>query len=202
MNQAAVGFRVHSGWTALVAISLEDGSPRVLLRQRPHLVRKFTYEFRQPYHSAEKISLAEGRSFISFVRTEARNLAYQAIRSVQIGLREQGFELKRSALLLTSGRPLPALPQILASHALIHTADGNLFREALLHAGRRCGLDSYTVSEGKLLDVASRALRIQPEDLARRLIDLGAELGPPWTQDEKFSALVAWLSLVEPVEPS
>jgi hypothetical protein len=202
MKQAAVGFRAHSGWTSLVAISLEENSPRVLLRQRPHLVKKFSFEFRQPYHSAENLSPSEGRSFISFVRKEARGLAYQAIRSVQTGLREDGFELKHCALLLASGRPLPALPQILASHALIHTADGELFREALLHGGRRCGLDSFTAREGELLERASRTLHIQPEDLVRRLVNLGAELGPPWTQDEKHSALAAWLSLVERIKPS
>lgn len=197
MKQAAVGFSAHSGWAALVAISLEEGSLGVLVRRRPHLVRKFTYEFRQPYHSAEKISLAEGRSLISFVRTEARSLAYQAIRSVQTSLREQHYELKRCALLLASGRPLPAVPQILASHALIHTADGELFREALRDASERCGLEIFTVKQSELLDLASHTLRLQPEDLLRRLANLGAALGPPWTRDEKFAALSAWLSLVE-----
>lgn len=196
MKQAAIGFRVHSGWTALVAVSLEDGSPRVLLRERPQLVRKFTYEFRQPYHSAEKTSRAEGRSFVSFVRGEARSLACQAIRGVQASLREQDCELTRCALLLASGRPLPALPKILASHALIHTADGELFREALLHASRRCGVETFTAKEGVLLETASQALGLRTEELPRRLTDLGAELGPPWTQDEKFAALVAWLSLL------
>ncbi len=196
MKQAAIGFRVHSGWTALVAVALVDGSPRVLLRERPQLVRKFTYEFRQPYHSAEKISLAEGRSFISFVRAEARSLAYQAIRSAQTSLREQDCELKRCALVLASGRPLPALPQILASHALIHTADGELFREALLYASKRCGVETFTAKEGVLLETASQALGLRREELTRRLIDLGGEFGPPWAQDEKFAAMVAWLSLL------
>lgn len=202
MKRAAIGFRAHSGWTALVAISLEEDSPRVLLRQRPHLVKKFTFEFRQPYHSAEKISPTEGRSFVSFVRNEARSLAYHAIRSAQISLREQGCELTRSALLLAAGRPLPALPRILASHALIHTADGELFREALLHASKRCSVETFTTKEADLLERASHALRLQPEELVRRLVDLRAELGPPWTQDEKFAALAAWLSLLEPREAS
>src|ERR1700735_3148621 len=124
MKHAALGFRVHSGWTALVALSLEDGLPRVLLRQRPHLVKTFTYEFRQPYHSAEKSPPAEAHGIISRARTDARHLAYQALHSVQTTLQEQDYELKRCGLLLASGRPLPALPQILSSHALIHTADG------------------------------------------------------------------------------
>jgi hypothetical protein len=196
MRQAALGFRVHSGWTALVAVSLEDGSPRVLLRQRPQLVKKFTYEFRQPYHSAEKISPAEGRSFISFMRAEARSLAFEAIRSAQTSLREEDCEVARCALLLASGRPLPALPRILASHALIHTADGELFREALLHASKRCGVETFTTKESGLVEMASRAVGLPSEVLARRVADLGGELGPPWAQDEKYSALVAWVSLL------
>ncbi len=40
----------------LVAIALEEGSsPYVLLRERPHLVKTFTCEFRQPYHTAKEI---------------------------------------------------------------------------------------------------------------------------------------------------
>ncbi|HEY6377072.1 MAG TPA: hypothetical protein VIX90_16245 [Edaphobacter sp.] len=196
MKHAAVGFSAHSGWTALVAISLEEGSPLVLLRQRPHLVKTFTYEFRQPYHTAEKRPLAEARSVISHARTDARRLAYQAIHSVQTRLQEQDYELKRCSLLLASGRPLPALPQILSSHALIHTADGELFREALIHASLRCGFEMFTAKESVLLETASHTLHLQPDELIRCLTNLGSGLGSPWTRDEKFAALVAWLSLL------
>ncbi len=55
MKQAAVGFRVHSGWAAVVAVCVEKGAPVVLAKQRVHLVETFTYEFRQPYHTAEKV---------------------------------------------------------------------------------------------------------------------------------------------------
>ena len=197
MKHAVLGLRAHSGWTALVAISLQDGSPQVLLRERPHLVKTFTYEFRQPYHTAEKRPPAEARGFISGVRAEARRLAYSAIHSVQANLQKQGYELNRCSLLLASGRPLPGLPQILASHALIHAADGELFREALLHASKRCGVETFTAKESELLEQAAHALHLQPEELARRLADLGHPLGVPWSQDEKFTALVAWLSLLQ-----
>jgi len=196
MKQAALGFRSHSGWTALVAVSLDQGSPRVLLRQRPHLVKTFTFEFRQPYHTAEKRPLAEARTFILDVQAEARRLAYESIHLVQTDLQKRGYELGHCGLLLASGRPLPELAQILASHALIHAADGELFREALLHASERCGCAMYSARESKLLEVASHALDQQPGELACRLADIGRPLGPPWSQDEKFAALVAWLSLV------
>jgi len=198
MKHVALGFRAHSGWTALVAITLEQGIPRVLLREHPHLVKTFTYEFRQPYHTARKGSLDEARDFISRVRSEARGLAWQAISSAQLNLQGQGYELKRCGLLLSSGKPLPDIPQILASHALIHTADGELFREALLHACERCGLGTFKAPERGLLERASQALQQKGDELGCCLAHLGAAVGSPWTQDEKLAALVAWLSLALP----
>ena len=198
MNQAALGFRAHSGWTSLVAIALEDGLPMVLLRQRLHLVRNFTYEFRQPYHTAEKSPRAEASGVISRARAEARSLAYKAVHSVQARLQTEGYVLKCCGLLLASGRPLPSLLQILESHALIHTADGELFREALLHASKRCGLETFGVKERDAIDIFVDSLRLQPGEIKRRLADLGTGLGPPWKQDEKLAALIAWLSLANP----
>ncbi|HMG87804.1 MAG TPA: hypothetical protein VK574_18865 [Terracidiphilus sp.] len=197
MNQAALGFRAHSGWTSLVAIALEDGSPMVLLRQRPQLVKTFTYEFRQPYHTAEKVPRSEARGVISHIQAEARGLAHQAIRSVQKRLLMEGYELQCGGLLLASGRPLPSLPQILASHALIHTADGELFRNVLLHACRRCGIEIFTAKESELMGEAGEELGLEPEEMKRRLADLGVGLGPPWTQDEKLASLIAWTSLAK-----
>jgi hypothetical protein len=199
MNQAALGFRAHSGWTSLVAIALEDGSPMVLLRQRPQLVKTFTYEFRQPYHTAEKVPRSEARGVISRTQAEARGLAYHAIRSVQEKLLTEGYELKCCGLLLASGRPLPSLAQILESHALIHTADGELFREALIHASNRCGLEMCIAKESELVSQSGGELSLQPEEMKRRLVDLGIGLGPPWTQDEKLAALIAWISLARPL---
>jgi hypothetical protein len=195
MKDAALGFRAHSGWTALVALSVSKGSPLVLERQRVHLVEVFTYEFRQPYHTAKKMPHAEAHAFVSRVQAEAKRLAYRAIHGLQSSLREQGYELSRCGLLLASGKPLPGLEKILASHTLIHTADGVLFREALLHASARCGLPVLSVKERELLDRAGQALRLKSADLARRVTQLGRPLGSPWSQDEKFASLAAWLAL-------
>src|SRR5437899_400721 len=84
MNQAALGFRAHSGWTSLVAIALEDGLPMVLLRQRLHLVRNFTYEFRQPYHTAEKSPRAEE---CKARRADCVAFACQSICAIKVDLR-------------------------------------------------------------------------------------------------------------------
>ena len=175
MKSAALGFRAHSGWTAVVALAVTKGVPSVLARQRVHLVETFTYRFRQPYHTAEKMPLEEAQAFISRIETEAAALAERAIRALQESLLAQGYALKRSGVVLASGRTLPPLPQILASHALIHTADGELFRRAILQASGRNGLASATAKGRELLSEASRVLRVKPGVLTRRI----AEPRPP-----------------------
>ena len=195
MKRAAVGFRVHSGWTALVAVCLEKGALVILARQRVHLVDTFTYEFRQPYHTAEKMLLGQAREFISRMQAEAKRHAYRAIQELEARTREQGVKLTGCGLLLASGRPLPVLDKILASHALIHTADGELFREAIVHASAQARLALSAIKERELVDRAGQAFRIKSVALLQRVTELGRPLGPPWTQDEKFATLAAWLAL-------
>src|SRR2546427_12607598 len=155
-KKAAIGFRVHSGWAAVVAVCLDKGAPVVLARQRVHLVETFTYEFRQPYHTAEKMLLGQAREFIARMQAEARRLAYRAVRELESRTQEQGVKLTRCGLLLASGRPLPMLEKILASHALIHTADGELFREALLQASALCSFPQFTLKEKELFEGAGQ----------------------------------------------
>lgn len=195
MRRAAVGFRVHSGWAAVVAVWLEKGAPVVLERKRAHLVETFSYTFRQPYHTAEKMPLAEARQFVAQVQMESRELAYRAVHEMQSSLENLKIKLARGSLLLASGRPLPDLENILASHALIHTADGELFREAIVHGCTRCGVKIESVKERTLLEHAGTALHLRTTELMRRVTELGKRLGSPWSQDEKFATLAAWLAL-------
>ena len=195
MKLAALGFRTHSGWAAMVAVCLEKGAPRVLARERVQLVETFSYRFRQPYHTAEKLRLSEARKFVALVEAEAGRLAERAIHKLQSDLERQGIRATRCGLLLAAGKTLPNLEKILASHALIHAADGELFREALLRATKRSGLATVKIRERQLLEIGQQALRTDPGALVDRLRELGRPLGSPWSQDEKFAALAAWLAL-------
>ena len=199
MKHAALGFRAHSGWTALVALCLERNQPQVLLRQRPKLVQEFTYEFRQPYHTAEKMPTDRASEFVSRVELAATRLAEQAIRSIQAELGKQGYEVTCFGLPCASAKPLPNLDKILRSHALVHTADGALFRRALIHAGERCQIAQVAFEERELVAVACKALKIDKDNLMYTLVGLGKLIGSPWSQDEKFAAMAAWLALLNQV---
>jgi len=194
MKRAAVGFRVHSGWAAMIALTLNDGAPTILARERVHLIETFTYAFRQPYHTAEKMPLEKASAFIERVRDQAQQMALGTLRKLATDLRARDCKLTACGVLLSSGRVVANLAQILASHASIHTADGQLFREAILHAAKRCRLVRYSIRERGALSAASEDLRIEPDDLARRIAELGRPLAAPWSQDEKLATMVALLA--------
>jgi len=195
MKSVTLGFRVHSGWAVAVALCGPLDLPIVIDRRRIQLVKTFTYTYRQPYHTAEKMPAKDAAKFVSSIRSEAARLASSSLRSLQKDLIEQEYKITRCALLLASGRTLPQLERILASHALIHTADGELFRDALRAACTHCRLPLEVVREKELFEVASKTLGITTAALKRRIAEFGKSFGPPWTQDEKFAALAAWLTL-------
>src|SRR5579859_8000605 len=197
MKHAAIGFRVHSGWAAMVAVSLEDGVPVVLYRRKLLLVKTFSYTFRQPYHTAEKMPLGDAAEFVRGVEQESRGLALSGLRALEKELESVRYKVRRCALLLASGRKLPEFERILASHALIHTADGELFRESIRKACSRARLPLTATKERDLLAAASKKLNKRPEYLNRSVAALGKSVGPPWTQDEKLATLAAWLTLAK-----
>ncbi len=96
---------------------------------------------------------------------------------------------------LGSGRALPALEKVLASHALIHTAEGEFYRNVVAEAGEHCGLPVLGVKEREIFERAASHLKVDAAELERRVAILGKPIGPPWTQDQKYAALVAWLAL-------
>jgi hypothetical protein len=197
MNSAALGFRVHSGWACVAAVSLEKNGVAVLWRKRAQLVDILTREYKQPYHAAEEMPFAAGAEHIAKVKAEALRLASQILVDAETELSKEGWELIKCAMLLASARPLPDLAAILASHALIHTAEGALFREAIAQACECRLVDLLRVREKNLAGEAARLFGLTEAALQKRIAELGKRLGPPWSQDEKFATLAAWLALSE-----
>ena len=178
-----------------MAVALTDHFPVVLLRKRIELVKTFTYTFRQPYHTAEKMPLAEAKKFVGGVKREANRLAGAGMAGIEKDLASGDYQVTACALLMASGRSLPPLEKILASHAMIHTADGELFRDSIVHACERRGLEVTKVKEREVLDQGAAKLRLELEVLQRTLRELGRSFGAPWSQDEKLATLGAWLCL-------
>jgi hypothetical protein len=183
----ALGFRVHSGWAAMVAVSGSLSRPVVLDRQRIRIAEAPQPGPVQPYHIARDLGVERGRAFLDECRKASIALASASLEAAI--KRAGGDRVHCCAVLIGSGRPSPTLEATLASHAAIHTAEGEFFRDILVQAAESCGLSVHRIKEKELFDLIS-----QPRaNLERMLSELGKAIGPPWQQDQKFAALAAWL---------
>jgi len=198
VSKAALGFRAHSGWAALVALAGPRESPSVVERMRIELADEKIAGSKQPYHAAEGLPLARAQQLIQRCEEASRRLALDGMRESLGKLRKNDHEVIGCALLLASGRPLGELSDTLASHAKIHTADGEHYRDAIAHASGQCRLRVLKVKEREVLRDLARRLGLSEPDVGRRLGELGRPIGPPWRQDEKLAAAAAWLLLAGP----
>ena len=192
---AALGFSVHSGWAALVALAGDPRAPRVVLRERIEMADPEHPESRQPYHAAEGLDLEGARRLLKGFADTARRLARLALGRVSRDLRRSGCVPRSSGILQAAGRLPRRLDEILASHAFIHTADGVHFREALAHASERNGWAVTRIPGREALGRAAETLGTSAADLQARVEAMGRPLGPPWTADQKHGALAAWFLL-------
>jgi hypothetical protein len=195
LEKAAIGCRTHSGWAALVALAGPVASPRVIARRRIEICDPQIRGSKQPYHAAEPLEFEEAKAFLDQCAASTRRLAREALQAAIDGLRDRRCDARSCGIILGSGRTLPALQATLASHALIHTAEGEFYRNALVEASEHCGLAVVGVKEKELYQRGAAQFHMPAAELERRVAEMGKELGPPWTQDQKYAALVAWMAL-------
>jgi hypothetical protein len=179
----------------VVVLGGSAAAPRVLLRERLEMTDDALAGAKQPYHTIEALPPGEARRQLTLFETSAGSLARIALQALAERVRAQGGKLRAAGILDSAGRSGDALAAILASHALIHTADGNHFRAALAEACAGLELPVTRVPQRALLADASQGLGRPPGELTAAVAALGRGLGSPWGVDQKGAALLAWLLL-------
>ena len=195
MNRAALGVRMHSGWGVLVALSGDPDSVEVIDRRRIVVTDPGMPGAVQPYHRAATLGLSEAETYLAKCAAASERLALSAIGDAVRELDERRYRIAGCAVLLASGRPLPPLPKILASHPLLHTAEGEFFRNAVRNACERLKIAVTATRERELDDIAKTAFGHAANGVQRRVASLGKSVGPPWTKDHKAAALAAAMIL-------
>ena len=193
-NSAALGFRAHSGWAAAVAIVGSPRSPEVIDRRRISLIEPGSPGGVQPYHVARTMNLPKAEEFIKSVIATVDRSALLAVRDFAEAIRNNQ-QVTCCGIVLASGRALPSLEATLRSHAMVHTAEGELYRAAIGKAAKNLNLRCIRVPERDLYKLAAKQLRIPEPKLKLRITEMGRALGSPWSADEKCATLIAWLAL-------
>jgi hypothetical protein len=206
-----VGVRTHSahgrdegGWAAYVVLGGPVADPGILVRGRMQLcdaeVEGSNQPFHRvgatfPFHHAEPMDFESGEAFIERCRTSSEDLAGRALEEV---ISAHGA-LTACCVLTGPRRALPPLRAILASHALMHAAEREFYREAVRDAAVRRGIATEMVKEQDLPALAERLPGTQAS--RRETLDaFGKRVGSPWAQDEKLAATAAWFGLA--LQPS
>jgi hypothetical protein len=195
MKPAAIGVSVHSGWGIVVAMAGLLGAEEVLDRRRLVTIDPKATGAAQPYHYVEEMEIRAAERHLTRCATDSRRLALEALTRVSAELRDRGLVLAGAAILLSSARPLPDLEEILASHALIHTAEGEFFRQAFRSAFERLEIPVTGIRARDLDDCAKKVFGKLAPEVHKRIDGMGRSLGAPWTKDEKTAALAAAIVL-------
>jgi hypothetical protein len=193
-TNAALGCVAHSGWAAVVGATEVDGALGILIRERIILADPADPGQKQPYHTVEEFPLQQAAARLASYAATAAGMARDALERIltrQLG----GFRFTGVGILDSEGRKGSTLASILASHALIHTADGDHYRDAIDAAARQFKLPVFRVRT-RALDAAASEAIAKPAGLLHTTIkESGRTVGPPWGADQKAAALLAWLVL-------
>lgn len=179
----ALGFRMHTGWAAMVAVNSEY---KVYLRRRVELLDGSVPRF--VYHSAAEMALPDAARLIRSAEDIALEHARQAILDAIEHLRAANLEVSACGVAAGSTKLPRDLSTILRSHALIHAGEGTLFQKAAMEAAGQQKLAVTAVREKGLWAGLDPEVRLRIEKLR-------SEVGPPWTADQKIATAVALAAL-------
>lgn len=134
----------------------------------------------QIWHAASEVAMPQAEAMVRQAVDVVTDVATREIRDL---LAETGGV---AALGVVVGDyPLPeSVSAILASHALMHAAEGQLYRNALLDAATLLGQPGTAVPRRQ---AESRLAG----DLAGIIETMGKAAGPPWRKEHKLAAVAA-----------
>jgi hypothetical protein len=184
---AGLGFRVKSGWAAVVLLTDTAHSLQLLDVGRIELCDPRLPETRQPYHAAMG-KLETDSTKVNQRERVVRNIPQQSLTRLLKGYRQKGFRIMRAALVVGSQIDLA---NIANPHIRAHALEGRLFRSAVAET-----LQDHEIHTDVLLErdaYASVAARLK-----RAIQDLGRSApakGGPWRAEQKLAALAALFAL-------
>ncbi len=191
----ALGFRLHTGWAALVAVSGLPGKFKVLLRRRIELLPPANSLPRFVYHEAAELPPSQAAELVRRVEDASQEMARTSIKDILEHLRSIDAAVKAAGI-PSGSRLIPEdLAAVLRSHPLIHTAEAALFRQALTSACKDRGVTVISVREREVWLSAADAWELKESDLRKQVDGLRKSVGAPWATDQKTAMAMALLAL-------
>jgi hypothetical protein len=162
------------------------GPPDVQLVHRARLEVLADDDPKQPWHLAQERGLGadEAAALAARVEAGARAAADRGLADV-LGAISDGGHRAVAAAVIGEPRDVPAPERVLASHMLLHAAEGELYRSVLVEAADAAGLAVHVVPPP--------SIAVEPH--AALLAAMGKAAGPPWRADHKLAVVAALAAL-------
>jgi hypothetical protein len=187
-TRAALGFKLHTGWAAVVVAARPRDHVEVVLRRRIELLPPDQSVPRFVYHEAAELAAAESSKLIKRAARAAQAAAGTALAGILEELRSGRVSIDAAGL-ATGSTAIPSdLAAILAAHTLIHAAEGVLFQEAVAEACEARGLRVVRTRERDLWPKLGG-------DVQKEVNGLRSLIGPPWAADQKTATAAALIAL-------
>ena len=191
---AALGFRVKSGWAAVVLLTRQKDGPQLADVKRVEMSDPRLPETRQPYHASMGKLETDSRILNQRERL-VRCIAQESLGTLLTSYQQKGYRISRASLVVGSQID----PTIIANpHIRAHAFEGQLFRSAVEQT-----LVSHEIRTDVFLEcdaythVAAR-LQQSSNHVKRAIQDLGRSIpakSGPWRAEQKLAALAALLAL-------
>jgi len=195
-GRAALGFSVHTGWAAMVAVSSgPDGSTVILDRQRLVLMGNDPHRPRFVYHAAQKLDPGAAERLVRESVQESAAKAKAALEQAVAEIETKRYRVVAGSIIVGSQSPPRSLDSILKSHSLIHAAEGELFRSAIRSASKALRIPITEVRSRELAARAAAILGIPAAEIDDHLAAVGRAAGHPWAKDHKDACLAASIAL-------
>src|SRR5262249_45729241 len=171
MSPAALAFKPRTGRAVIILLAGNLREPRLIRRAEVPLLPPGEFA---TYHAAKDLEPEAAPAYVKGSIGRAQRLAMSAVRDAAAHCVKAGYELCGCGVLVGS-TPMPAwtTSQILAVHARMHKAEGEMFRAVLIEAARACDLDLTTLPDKSAIDSAAAALGITRASLDECLAKLG-----------------------------
>ena len=191
---AALGFRVKSGWAAVVLLTDTAHSPQLSDVTRIELCDPRLPETRQPYHAAMG-KLETDSAKVNQRERVVRSISQQSLATLLKDYRRKGFRITRAALVVGS-QINPA--KIANPHIRAHALEGRLFRSAVAESLRAHDIRTEVLLERDAYSSVAARLKQSSDDVKRAIQDIRRSApakGGPWRAEEKLAALAGLFAL-------
>jgi hypothetical protein len=191
---AALGFRVKSGWAAVVLLTDTGHSLQLLDVSRIELCDPRLPETRQPYHAAMGKLETDSR-IVNQRERVVRSISQQSLTRLLKGYQQKGFRIRCAALVVGS-KIDPA--NIKNPHIRAHALEGRLFWSAVAEILQDHEIRTEILIERDAYLTVTARLKQSSDDVKRAIQDFGRSApskGGPWRAEQKLAALAALFAL-------